>query len=394
MVDPITIAVGAGIGSVVTNALRGTRKRNRDLARRSTPPGTSPGTLVAAESAAPTHIEIIRFNVASYEVISEATLDDIAKYVSDKSHVTWVHVSGLADIARLQQLGERFGFHRLMVEDIVNTGHRPKVEHYERQLFIIARLAARKPGEAMDQMAMVREGNTLFTFDERPGDCFDPVRARLKAGGQLRQLEAPHLLLALLDAAVDAYFPLLESEGALLDALEDRVLEPRSNDVFAETTEIKRRLLSYRRALWPMRELVGNLLRDEENIAAESKPYLRDIYDHTVELVDLVELFRETATSISELHLAMVSARMNDVIRFLTIISTVFMPLTFIAGVYGMNFGNMPELKWHYGYFSVLGVMAVIAIAFLLWFKRQGLLGRPGDDPALKPKTRRGRHGQ
>ncbi len=394
MVDPITIGLGAGIGAAVTSLLRGESKskRNRDMARRSVPPGASPGTLTAPDNASATSIEVIRYSGAHHELLPAASLDDIAAHVADQSHVTWVHVRGLADVPRIQELGDRFGFHRLMLEDIISVGHRPKVEHYESQMFVIMRLAPKTASDGMDQLSMVLSGNTLFTFDERPGDCFDMVRTRLAAGGQLRHLGAIHLLLGLMDAAVDAYFPALETEGALLDRLEDLVLEPRSSSVFAQSTEIKRRLLSYRRTLWPMRELVGSLLRDEDaQIPASSRPYLRDIYDHTAELVDLVEVFRETATSLSELHLAMVSARMNDVMRFLTIISTIFMPLTFIAGVYGMNFKHMPELEWHWGYFIILGVMALVALGLVGWFKYHGLLGRPGKDPLLTPPRRRGR---
>jgi magnesium transporter len=394
MVDPISIAAGASIGAAVSNYLRSNNrsKRNSMMAKRSVPVGASPGTLVASENASATTVEVIRFSHDTHEIYTDPSLDALAQWSFDESHVTWVHVRGLADVPRIQMLGERFGFHRLMLEDIVNVGHRPKVEHYDKQMLLILRLAPKIPGEAMDQLSMVHMGNTLMSFDERPGDCFDTVRARLVAGGQLRGLGAIHLLLALMDAAVDAYFPTLEAEGLLLDSLEDRVLEPRATAVFAETTEIKRRLLGYRRTLWPLRELVGALLRDEDaGIPANSRPYLRDIYDHTVELVDLVEVFRETSTSLSELHLAMVSARMNDVMRFLTIISTIFMPLTFIAGIYGMNFKYMPELNWKPGYFVVLGLMALVALGLIGWFKYHGLLGRPGKDPALLGKKKKQR---
>jgi magnesium transporter len=392
MVDPITIAAGAGIGAAVSSLLRsnGKSKRNSALARRSVPVGSSPGLLIAPANAATTSIEVIRFSAATHDIYSEPSLDDLTNWFKDESHVTWVHVRGLADVPRIQSLGERFNFHRLMLEDIISVGHRPKVEHYDQLMFLILRLAPKMPGDMMDQLSIVHMGNMLFTFDERPGDCFENVRVRLTAGGQLRALGAIQLLLALMDAAVDAYFPALETEGNMLDLLEDRVLEPRATSVFAETTEIKRRLLSYRRTLWPLRELVGSLLRDEDaGIPANSRPYLRDIYDHTVELVDLVEVFRETATSLSELHLAMVSARMNDVMRFLTIISTIFMPLTFIAGVYGMNFKYMPELVWKPGYFVVLGAMAFVALGLIGWFKYHDLLGRPGKDPALMAKKTR-----
>ncbi len=397
MVDPITLAAGASLGAAMGNLLRASSKskRNSTMARRTIPAGAPPGTFIASENAAATSVEVIRFSITAHDVFNNPSLDDLSKWVADNNHVTWIHVRGLADVPRIQAMGERFGFHRLLLEDIINVGHRPKIEHYDRQMFLIMRLAPKIPGETMDQLSIVHMGNTVFTFDERPGDCFDPVRGRLIAGGQLRALGAIHLLLALMDAAVDAYFPTLEAEGSILDLLEDRVLQPRATAVFAETTEVKRRLLGYRRALWPMRELAGALLRDEDaNIPANSRPYLRDIYDHCVELVDLVEVFRETATSLSELHLAMVSARMNDVMRFLTIISTIFMPLTFIAGLYGMNFKYMPELNWRPGYFVVLGLMALVTIGLIAWFKHHDLLGRPGKDPALMPKKQQRQRGR
>ena len=385
MIGPAAVAAGAGLAAIATaSRLRSGKKRNRAQVRNIGVPGAPPTLLHAPDHATDTRIEIIRYNHDTFEVISESTLDDIAAHVADESHVSWIHVSGLADTAAIQALGERFGFHRLLIEDIVSVGQRPKAEHYGDLLFLILRLAPYHHGDELDQCSLVLLGNSLFSFDEHHGDCFNIVRDRLRAGGQLRNLQANHLMLALMDAAVDAYFPVLESEGTLLDMLEDRVLEPRSTAVFAETTEVKRRLLSYRRALWPTRELVGSLLRDNDaRIAEDSRPYLRDIHDHAVELVDLVEMFRETATSISELHLAMVSARLNDVMRFLTIISTVFMPLSFIVGLYGMNFEHMPELHWRYGYPAVLLLMAAIAIGFLLFFWRKGMLGAPGEDPAL-----------
>ena len=388
MIDPVSLAAGAGIAVAALGG--GKRKRNRSMVRKLSPPGTSPDKLVMPDNAMQTKVDIIRYSATHHEVIAQASLDNIVSSIAESQSVSWVHVSGLRDIAFIEALGKQFGFHRLLVEDILSVGHRPKMERYDGLLFVILRLAPHKPGDDLDQLSMVQFGNCVITFDERHGDCFDLVRSRLAAGGQLRSLRAIHLLMALMDAAVDAYFPLLEAEGAMLDRLEDRVLEPRAPSVFAETTEVKRRLLSYRRALWPTRELVGAMLRESEgHVPDDSKPYLRDIHDHAMELADLVELFRETATGLSELHLAMASARLNDVMRFLTIISTLFMPLSFIAGVYGMNFDNMPELHWHWGYFAVMGLMAVIGMGFLFFFWRNGLLGAPGDDPALK--TRRGR---
>jgi magnesium transporter len=381
MIDPISIAAGASIAAAAGAFGTRRKRRNRAMVRRATPPET------LSIEAAQTRIMMMHYNAQSLELVEEPTLDQIAVQAADPHRVSWVHVSGLGDAARIEALGTRMGFHRLLLEDIIHVGHRPKLEHYDALLFVIMRMAPVKPRDELDQCAMVLHGNCLFTFDERHGDCFDGVRARLRAGSQLRDLKASQLMLALMDAIVDAYFPVLELEGDALDSIEDQAMQPRARSVIAATTEIKRRLLSYRRALWPTRELMGALLRETgAHVPDDGKPYARDIHDHVIELVDLVEMLRETATSLSELHLAIASARLNDVMRFLTIISTLFMPLSFIAGVYGMNFVHMPELKIAWAYPAVLLFMALVAMGFLIFFRRNGMLGPPGTDPALRTK--------
>jgi magnesium transporter len=275
--------------------------------------------------------------------------------------------------------------HKLLMEDLFSTQGRPKAESYGEILFVQLRLPPLERGGATDLLSIVVGPHFLISIDEHPGDCFDPVRARLEKAGPIRGHGTDYLLYALIDSAVDAYFPALEAEGLVLDALEDSIRNPKKPPPLNAVHSIKRRLLGLRRALWPLREVVSSLTRDgQTHIKDSTRLYLRDTYDHVVELIDLLELYRETANGMAELSLSMVSARTNDVMRFLTIISTIFMPLTFIAGIYGMNFEtkyplNMPELRWEYGYVAIMAVMAVIATGFLVFFKRNGLLGRPGE---------------
>lgn len=354
---------------------------NRTLAKRTVPPGSSTLVLQPPSHAHTTSLSIMRYNKEVFVELLNATLEDVRQVMAHPDDHVWIHVAGLADVETIRQLAAIFTLHSLILDDIVNSTNRPKAEHFDDTLLVITRLAPQHVGDSFDQFALVLKANILISFDENRGDCFDPVRKRLREGGRLRLGPVDHLLAALLDAAVDAWFPVLEHEGELLDQLEDRIANKHASSTLEWAHMIKRRLLSYRRVVWPLREVLGSLLREsDDHIEASTKPYLRDTYDHVVELVDLIELFRETSVSISELHLALVSARMNDVMKFLTIISTIFMPITFIVGVYGMNFTYMPELHWHYGYFYAWGLMALIVASLLAYFYRRGLLGTSSAD--------------
>ncbi len=356
----------------------------RDFAKRQAPPGEAPGmATIAPDNAAPTTIDAITYNELNFSVDRNIALAQIPPHGGHQ--VLWLHVAGLSSVDTLQQIGMRFGLHKLLMEDLFATEGRPKAESYGDILFVQIRLPPITRGGPMDLLSIIVGKDFLISVDEHPGDCFDPVRARLEKAGPIRGHGTDYLLYALIDSAVDAYFPALETEGQNLDGLEEQIRDPRKPPPLNAVHAIKRRLLRLRRALWPMREVVSSLTRDGlHHVSDATRLYLRDTYDHVVELIDLVELYRETANGMAELSLSMVSARTNDVMRFLTIISTIFMPLTFIVGVYGMNFDtrspfNMPELTWRYGYLFALGLMALLTIGFLVFFKSQGLLGRPGE---------------
>lgn len=299
--------------------------------------------------------------------------------------VIWVHVEGLGDVEIIETLGEIFELHGLALEDVIDVHQRPKVEEYGQYLYIVARMAV--PGAQLEteQFSLFLGPNFVLSFDERPEDRLNPVRERIRSKrGQIRNVGADYLAYALLDTIVDAYFPILEDYGERLEALEDEVVEHPDPRCVSRIHRIRRDLLMLRRAIWPQRESTNSLLRDVTPlITDETRVYIRDCYDHTVQLLDLVETYRELGADLMDVYLSSVSNRINEIMRVLTVISVIFMPLTFLAGVYGMNFNpdaspwNMPELNWYWGYLFALVLMAVIAVGQLVLFWRRGWLGMP-----------------
>ncbi len=273
------------------------------------------------------------------------------------------------------------------LEDVVNVHQRPKVEEYEDHSFIVTRMIQSDQAPTTEQVSMFLGERFLLTFQEQPGDCFNLVRDRLrKHRGQIRERKADYLVYALLDAVIDGYFPVFEDFGERLETLENLVMGQPSRDLVAQIHGMKRNLLALRRAIWPQREMVNALMRESlTHISDETRPYLRDCYDHTIQLMDVVETYREIASGLADVYLSSTSARMNEVMKVLTIIATIFMPLGFIASLYGMNFDakaspwNMPELEWYWGYPFALVLMSVVALGFLAYFRRKGWIGGGGD---------------
>ncbi|CAG0953144.1 partial Cobalt/magnesium transport protein CorA, partial [Anaerolineae bacterium] len=272
-----------------------------------------------------------------------------------------------------------FSLHPLALEDVVHVHQRPKVEEYEAGFYLVMRMP-RFEGAVnveLEQLSLFFGPGYVVTFQEREGDCLEPVRERLRGSrGRVRQLGADYLAYTLLDAVIDAYFPILEVVGERLELLEDRVLLHPDRAVVEDIHHVKRELIAIRRAIWPLRDAVNRLEREEHPlIDRETQVYLRDCYDHCVQLVELVETYREVATGLLDVYLSSVSNRMNEVMKVLTIIATIFIPLGFVASVYGMNFDtsrspyNMPELEWRYGYPYVLGLMAAMVIGLLVYFR-------------------------
>ncbi|PMB23794.1 magnesium/cobalt transporter CorA [Fischerella thermalis] len=348
-------------------------------------PGTIPGTIIVDANAPPPKIVLIDYS--PIEAISKEveTPEECVPYLDTES-VTWVDVRGLGSEDILQRLGQVFELHPLVLEDIVNVPERPKVEDYQDQLVIIARMVIPKKkshGFHSEQVSFVLGKHYLLTVQEEPKrDCFEAVRSRIfKNKGMICKKGPDYLTYALMDAIIDGFFPVLEKYGERIEDLEDEVISQPTPKTLKKIYKVKRELLQLRRAIWPQRNLLHTLIQDDnEMISHEVRVYLRDCYDHAVQVIDMVETYRELASGLMDVYLSAVSNRMNEIMKLLTVISAIFIPLTFIAGVYGMNFNtekspyNMPELNWYWGYPACLAVMAVIAGVLLYIFWRKGWL--------------------
>ncbi len=339
-------------------------------------PGSTPGTLNITSNVHP-EIQLIDYCATTCQQIKSIQPGELVPYI-DTNSVSWVDLQGLGNESILQQVGEVFKLHPLVLEDVVNVPQRPKVEEYDDQLLVITRMVmlSQQSGSFLsEQISFILGDHYLLSVqEEAEHDCFDPVRDRLKtAKGCIRKLGADYLLYTLIDAIIDGFFPVLEEYGEQLELLEDEVVANPSRQTLEHIHRMKRELLSLRRAIWPQRDAINTLIRDESDlISHEVRVYLRDCYDHTVQVLDMVETYREVASSLMDIYLSSVSNKMNEIMKVLTVISSIFIPLTFIAGIYGMNFENMPELKTRFGYFVCLAVMLTVAIVQLTLFWRKG----------------------
>jgi len=346
------------------------------------PPGTPPGTLT--ERALPEAVEL-KINLIDYDAtnfIEEqlASAEDCQPFLKQPT-ITWIHIHGQPTPDTLQEFAQHFELHPLALEDILNTGQRPKVETYEAQLFAITSLPVMLDGDVVsEQISMFAGRDYVISFHAGVTDPFDPVRKRLRNhSGKIRSRGADYLLYCLLDIIIDEGFPVLENFGEQVEALEEELLAEPDRDTLRKLHAIKRELLFLRRMLWPQRELLNRLIRNEnELLSEETTIYLRDCYDHTVQIMDLLETYRDMTASMLDVYLSSISYRLNDVMRVLTVIATIFIPLTFIVGVYGMNFSvnanspwAMPELHWYYGYPLLWLIMLMIAIGMIFFFKRK-----------------------
>jgi len=364
-----------------------TRRQRHFRVRRRSRPGAPPGTLIADPQAHGSAIHMIAYGPDAIDEREGCTAADI-RAARARAPVVWINVDGLADIALIEELGNIFGLHGLALEDVVNVHQRPKAEEYDDHVFVVLRMITGSDGAETEQLSLFLGAGFVLTFQERPGDCLDPVRERLRRGkGQVRGAGADYLAYTLIDAVIDAYFPVLEGHGEVLEDLEDEVVARPRAELVAELHAMKRSLLTLRRAIWPQREMVNALVREESPfISHQTSYYLRDCYDHTIQLLDLVETYREIATGLVDVYLSSMSARLNEIMKVLTVIATIFMPLGFIAGVYGMNFDraspwNMPELGWRFGYPFALAVMLAAAVGLIIFFRRRGWLGGRDDPP-------------
>ena len=346
-------------------------------------PGAAPGVVHPAEDSLPTTVRVIACSSGTFVEEPEPTLEQLPQLLFPDG-ATWIDVVGLRDAEVITRIGEMFGLHPLALEDVVHVHQRAKVEVFDDHLFIVARMVSLPGRLEHEQIAIFLGSNYVVTFQERPGDCLEPVRQRLRENrGRIRTAGSDFLAYSLIDAIIDHYFPIIEAYGGELDRIEQEIDRRAGDEVVGELHEIRSDLLLMRKLMWSHREAIHSLLREEHRlIDNETLFYLRDCHDHTIQIVDLVETYRETCGDLRDFHFSQVSQKTNEVMKVLTIMSSIFIPLSFIAGVYGMNFDtqasrwNMPELHWNYGYPFALLLMLLVAGGMLTYFARRGWLRR------------------
>lgn len=350
--------------------------------KRSEKAGLPPGELVyVGTESGVVSVSVTEYDEKDYGTRTTAAIEECV-VVKGAPGVTWINIDGLHDVAQIEKLGGCFGLHPLTVEDILNTEQRPKVDINEGYIYIVLNmLTYDEEAKEIDseQVSIVLGENYVITFQEKHGDIFDAVRDRLKtAKGRIRRSGADYLAYCLIDSVVDNYFKVLEGIGEDIEEVEEALMDSPGKQTIQTIHFLKREAVYLRKSVWPLREIIGKLERGETPLVrAGTMVYLRDVYDHTIQVIDTVETYRDLISGMIDIHLSTVSNRMNEVMKVLTIFAAIFIPLTFIAGVYGMNFNtagsplNMPELNWYYGYPVVLAVMFAIGVVMLVVFKKK-----------------------
>jgi magnesium transporter len=339
--------------------------------------GLPPGSVVfvGEERTAPVEFRVLEYGPDHLVETNQESVDEVLKY-RDTTPVTWINVTGVHEESVVRTIGDHFHVHPLIQEDIAHTGQRPKLEPHDDYLYLVVKMLYfddDQGGELRaEQVSFLVGERNLISFQEDPGDVFEPVRKRIRNGrGHIRSRGPDYLAYALLDVIVDHYFVVLEAFGTRTEDLEDEIVGETPQDIEDDIHDLRRDLIYMRRMTWPMRELLYQLERLDSPLWADTnQPYVRDTYDHVVQVLDLVEALRDTASGLHDLHMTSISNRMNEIMKVLTIIGTIFIPLTFIAGIYGMNFEHMPELGWTWAYPAVWGLMIALAGALLFYFRR------------------------
>lgn len=342
--------------------------------------GLPPGSLVylGEHSGAPVKIKVFSYGPNQFEEKDLGGIDECFAY-KDKAEISWINLDGIHDVEKVAKLCAYFSIHPLVVEDILNSNQRPKKAVYDDYVFVVFKMLYRNRRVALqaEQVSLVFGRNFVISFqEESEHDVFDVVRERLRKGvGPLRKNGTDYLAYSLIDTVVDHYFVVLEDLGEKLETLEAEILRSPSEHTVHETQKIKKDMMILRRSVWPLRELVGSLGRESSALIQSSTLiYFRDIYDHLIEIVDIVEMYREIVGNLFEIYLSSLNNKINYVMKVLAIVTTIFMPLTFISSIYGMNFEHMPELKWVYGYPIVLFVMLILALGMVHLFRRKNWL--------------------
>ncbi len=339
--------------------------------------GKAPGTLVYTGKKTEKELKIESFDYTK-ETITENVLTNIedVKAHKETDSVTWINIDGLNAITEIEKIGKQYELHPLVLEDIVNTTQRPKIDEYDDYLFVVLKMLYYDNDEniVIEQVSFILGKNYVLSFQESEGDVFDTVRERIRHGnGRIRGLKSDYLLYALIDAVVDNYFSIIETLGNKIEDLETDLFEGNAKeDISIDIQQLKREILKVRRAIFPLREIINRIDKGEHPlIYKRTITYYRDIYDHLIQVSENIDIYREMIWSLMDMYMTTISNRMNEVMKVLTIISTIFIPLTFLAGLYGMNFEYIPELQYRYGYFVLLGVMFIMFLGLLYYFKRK-----------------------
>jgi len=339
--------------------------------------GMAPGTMlfIGEPKQGNARIEMIQYSSTELHEQRDVPANQCSSLTKATS-ITWMNVNGIHDIKQIETLGKCFNLHPMTLEDLVNTTQRPKVEEFPNYLFIVLKMLTFSDisnNLVIEHVSLILGKNYVISFLEDEGDLFDTVRSRIRAAtGRIRLLKSDYLAYSLMDAVVDHYFLTVERIGDRIEDVDERILlEPHHEDI-REIHQLKRDILHLRKAIWPFREEVSTIAKsDSPLLHAETKVFWRDLYDHTIQIIDMAETCRDILGGMHDTYLSSISNRMNEVMKMLTIISTIFIPLTFVVGVYGMNFDYMPELKWHYGYCLIWGIMLLIALSLFIYFKRK-----------------------
>jgi magnesium transporter len=339
--------------------------------------GLPPGALVhiGEKKAEKVRLTLLDYDEEHYQ---DKELEHIEECfpLKDEPTVTWINMDGIHGVEVIEKIGKNFNIHPLTLEDILNTAQRPKVENFENYVFIVLKMLYYDPEEnriKAEQVSLILGSTYIISFQELEGDVFNSVRERISKGkGRIRKAGVDYLAYALIDAIVDHYFLILEIFGEKMESLEEDLISDPCPEILEDIHNMKREMIFLRKQVWPLREVIGSLARGESPLIREATGiYLRDVYDHTIQVIDTIESFRDILAGMLDIYLSTMSNKMNEVMKVLTIIATIFIPLTFLAGIYGMNFKYMPELEWRWGYFVVWGVMVVIVASLGLYFKKK-----------------------
>jgi len=356
------------------------KKLKQQSRSRSKKAGLPPGTLVHVgekmqETVRITYIDYDEQNIEEKQV---SNIEDCFSFKKTPT-VTWINIDGLHEVEIIEKLGKQFELHPLILEDILHTTQRPKFEDFEKYLFVVLKMLSyndENQSIEQEQVSLILGENFVISFQERIGDVFDAVRDRIRnSKGRIRKMGVDYLCYSLIDAVVDNYFSILEKTAEKIESMEEKLVTDPTEKMLQQIHKLKSEMISLRKSVWPLRELISGLQRSESSLISDTTDiYLRDTYDHTIQVIDTVESFRDMVSGMLDIYLSSISNRMNSVMKVLTIIATIFIPLTFVAGIYGMNFEYMPELKWRFGYAVAWLSFAAIAIIMLIYFRRKNWL--------------------